>query len=676
MMFDYPFDLGIGEVTANGVKNNQFCLLHMSVPSSATDEEKVAMHFWLNHGLVWYYAFNQEEAIKCFQKALDISPKCVFAHWGISISHGPNYNTEAMSKDSFPSAKEAYFHAQKVLTLLKDRAIVEDLTEVEVAVLSALGGRFNPVDDSTPDDALLKANTDDYAKSLQKVYTRFPSHACVACLYAESVMNYSPWKLWNLESGIPEPHTNIAKEVLDKALRHAPHHPGLNHFAVHLMEMSSTPQAALPSCDVLRFHFPDAGHLIHMPSHIYVLLGMYDEATACNLEAIVADEKYVEKEGVYNCYTGYRIHNIHFVAYAAMFAGQYERAVEATRKIKETLPDDLLSNPFMAKYFEAFLSIEWHVLIRFGMWEEILSKPVLEDTSSPVFYPYTLAMQHYARGIAFAVTAEKTKERQKASLLADAEEELSKMLAVAKAVPADRVLHNNLCSDLIKIGEAMLRGEIQYRRGCYDEAFSFLRDAVKQSDSLVYDEPWGWMQPPRHALGALLLEQNRVEEAEIEFRKDMDTSFFGRCHPNNLWALSGLQRCLELYPLGYNSATSNPEKVEPSTSLDTEASVSDVVPKQPSLRQLNVNLDWEHIGSGLSSPLHSRPIDREKELGDVRDKIRAIKARARDKTDVGQKDIPVVRPWLDDGTTSVACMCAKSGCGNDELHCSKRQKLS
>ena len=233
------------------------------------------------------------------------------------------------------------------------------------------------------------------------------------------------------------------------------------------------------------------GHLIHMPSHIYVLLGMYDQAAACNIEAIAADDKYVRKEGIYNCYTGYRIHNIHFVSYAAMFAGQYEVAMDAARQIRKNIPEDFLANPLMSMYFESFMSIEWHVLIRFGCWQDILSRPLLADATNPpsgFLYPYTLTMQHYARGISSAVLSG---DHQSCDL-SDAERELTLMRKAALLVPSNHVLHNNTCSDLIKVGEKMLEGEIQYRNGSYDEAFAHLREAVRLSDSLVYDEPWGW----------------------------------------------------------------------------------------------------------------------------------------------------------------------------------------
>lgn len=202
-----------------------------------------------------------------------------------------------------------------------------------------------------------------------------------------------------------------------------------------------------------------SGHLIHMPSHIYVLLGMYDQAAACNLEAIIADDKYVAKQGIYNYYTGYRIHNIHFVSYAAMFAGQYDVAMDAARLIRKNLPDDLLANPIMMKYFEAFLSIEWHVLVRFGQWEEILSRSVVIDGGDDITcgsacgaHFHTIATQHYARGIAHAVlsghqekgsSASNESQLPAMSSLTTAEQELNLYRAACARVPADRVLHNN-----------------------------------------------------------------------------------------------------------------------------------------------------------------------------------------------------------------------------------------
>lgn len=415
----YPFDLGLGIPSSS-----DFQLLPFSTQS---EEER----FWLTHGLLWYYAFNHEEAIFCFTRALEVSSACVMAHWGVSICHGPNYNTKSMSRDAFPSATAAYTHAQKVKELLSDSSIRSTLSETEGAILEALDNRYNPIDETV--DSPIYQNTMLYADAMAKVYLRFPNVACVACLYAEAVMNYNPWDLWDLNTGASREHTLIVKNVLDKAIIYAPKHPGLNHFMVHLMEMSPTPQDALPCCDVLRYSFPDAGHLIHMPSHIYVLLGSYSDAAASNVEANVADAKYVAKEGIHNCYTGYRIHNMHFVSYAAMFSGDYDMALKSAEQIKENLPESVLEDKIMSMYFESFLAVEWHVFIRFGKWRQILQRSVKGSERERKLYPFSIAMQHYARGIALAVLSgsEDGDEdgdgngNSTTSLLADAEHELS-----------------------------------------------------------------------------------------------------------------------------------------------------------------------------------------------------------------------------------------------------------
>eukprot|EP00602_Paraphysomonas_sp_CaronLab_P009316 CAMPEP_0185035692 /NCGR_PEP_ID=MMETSP1103-20130426/27546_1 /TAXON_ID=36769 /ORGANISM="Paraphysomonas bandaiensis, Strain Caron Lab Isolate" /LENGTH=477 /DNA_ID=CAMNT_0027572907 /DNA_START=299 /DNA_END=1735 /DNA_ORIENTATION=- len=405
------------------------------------------------------------------------------------------------------------------------------LSDIEKSLVEALQCRFNPLNDVN-DGKPVDQNTLAYIDAMKEVYDKYPDSACVACMYAEALMNTAPWKLWNLDTGIPTPYAERARAVLSNALAFAPGHPGLNHFLIHLMEMSPEPYVALEACQKLRYECcPDAGHLIHMPSHIYVLLGMYDDAADCNIEAIAVDNKYVAKEGIFNYYTGYRIHNMHFVAYAAMFAGQFEKAMSACRDIQGTLPENLLSDPVLATYFESFYSLNMHVLVRFGRWQEILDYELPGNTE---IYPYTIAICHYSRGIANSVQGNISAALKEEELFNESR----------KKVPSERVLHNNLCSDMLAVGAAMLRGEILYRQGQHEAAYESLQSACILSDNLVYDEPWGWMQPPSHALGALLLEQGHVDRAELQYRRDMDTSFYGRCHPDNIWALRGLHSCL------------------------------------------------------------------------------------------------------------------------------------
>ena len=316
----YQFDLGL-ESDPTG---KHLGLLQFSC-------QNVEGNAWLTRGLVWCYAFNHEEAIYCFKQCMAVSSidesDTIMAHWGISMCHGPNYNTASMTRNSFPSAQAAYDHAVKAKQLLDSLSSPDQLSAIETALVDALQVRYNPVptlkEDDDDYDKPIDQNTSAFAKAMLDVYVRFPDCPCVACLYAESLLNFSPWKLWNLDTGAPHEHTQEAKAVLCKALeQQAPDHPGLNHFKIHLMEMSATPECALPSCEVLRRVCPDAGHLVHMPSHIYVLLGMWQDAVKANKEAHAVDQKYVIKEGISNYYTGYRIHNIHFIAYAAMFAGK------------------------------------------------------------------------------------------------------------------------------------------------------------------------------------------------------------------------------------------------------------------------------------------------------------------------------------------------------------------
>jgi tetratricopeptide (TPR) repeat protein len=276
--------------------------------------------YWLKTGLIWYYAFNHEEAIECFNRALLIDENCAMAHWGISISHGPNYNSEYMMRDCFPSGIEAYDHAKKAMDIASNEMYRSSISDLEYALIEALSIRYKPVSD-VDDGKPIYQNTQQYADAFANVYERYPNITCVACLYAEALMNFAPWRLWNLDAGEPLGSTPLAKSILERALSAAPYHIGLNHFYIHLMEMSPTPELALHSCTVLKSICPDAGHLTHMPSHIHVLLGQWGNATEYNTLANIADRKYAEYAGIQNCYTGYRLHNIHFIAYAAMFAG-------------------------------------------------------------------------------------------------------------------------------------------------------------------------------------------------------------------------------------------------------------------------------------------------------------------------------------------------------------------
>jgi tetratricopeptide (TPR) repeat protein len=303
---------------------------------------------------------------------------------------------------------------------------------------------------------------------------------------------------------------------------------------IHLMEMSPHPEKALKAGDALVNLAPDAGHLQHMATHIDLLCGHYQNVVARNDLAIVADRKYLARSGAENFYTVYRCHNYHFKIYGAMFLGQFQPAIEAADELAETLTEDVVRP--LADWLEAFIPMKQHVLIRFGKWEEIKAQELPEDRE---LYSVTTALISYAKTVAYAATGDIPN-----ALAWRDDFRISKA-----AVPESRMLFNNTCIDILNIAEEMLEGELSYRQGDYEIAFAHLRRSVELEDTLPYDEPWGWMQPARHALGALLLEQGRLGEAEAVYRADLgldDSLSRASQHPDNVWSLHGLHECLML----------------------------------------------------------------------------------------------------------------------------------
>ena len=489
---------------------------------------------WFDRGLIWTYGYNHEEAIICFQRALEHDPQCAMAHWGVAYAAGPNYNLPWALLDGKGRAKalaEAYDAAQAAL------ACIEGCTEPEQQLIRAIQTRY------PQREAVEGMHAWDYAfaDAMRAAFAACPDHLDLRTVYAESLLNLTPWKMWDLKSGQPAEGaaTLEAQKLLEWAMENAAgamEHPGLLHLYVHLMEMSPAPEKALKAADVLRTLVPDAGHLVHMPTHIDVLCGDYHSVVHWNQKAIEADLKYYQREGAFNIYTGYRQHNYHFVVFGSMFLGQIEPAQKANQGILDTTPEDMLRivSPPMADYFESYMAMHPHILVRFGRWDEAMA---LELPSDCELYPTLTANTHYARAIAFAAT-DRVSE-------AEAEEQL--FLSAKARLPESRLLHNNKVIDLLEIATEMLRGEIEYRKGNYDTAFAHLRRSAELDDSLPYDEPWGWMQPTRHALGALLFEQGRAEEAEAVYRADLglDGSLpRASVHPDNIWSLKGLHDCL------------------------------------------------------------------------------------------------------------------------------------
>ncbi|AYC36568.1 hypothetical protein DWG14_00778 [Streptomyces griseorubiginosus] len=496
--------------------------------------ESAEAQLWFDRGLVWTYAFHHEEAVACFEKAAAADPDCAMAHWGIAYALGPNYNKPWEffdDRDLARTVERTHLAVESAHEKAAARA-----TPVERALIGALRARYpqaRPAEDCT-------VWNPPYADAMRAVHELAPDDADVAALYADALMNLTPWQLWDLRTGEPAlgARTREARAVLERALASATgrDHPGVLHLYVHLMEMSPTPELALTAADRLRGLVPDAGHLLHMPSHLEVLCGDYRRVVSDNSAAIAADEKVRARAGALNFYTLYRSHNYHFKIYGAMFLGQSQVALETAAQLEASIPEELLrvESPPMADWLEGFLAMRVHVLVRFGRWTDILDLPLPED---PRLYSVTTAMLHYARGVALSALGRVT----------EAEAERTLFRAAVARVPETRMLFNNTCADILAIASAMLDGELAYRKGEFDTAFAALARSIDLDDNLPYDEPWGWMQPTRHAYGALLLEQGRVAEAEAVYRADLgldDTLPRPLQHPGNVWALHGLHECL------------------------------------------------------------------------------------------------------------------------------------
>jgi len=412
----------------------------------------------------------------------------------------------------------------------------EGTSQFERLLIEALPHRYQA---AAARDDLEKWN-DDFAAAMRKAYAQMPDNPEIAAIFAEAMMNRTPWQLWDINAGTVAEGADTREilDVLDKALAaDGMTHPGILHMYIHAMEMSPHPERALPAANALRGLVPDAGHLAHMPSHIDVLVGDYVAAIDANTAGIEADTKFLARRGPLNFYSLYRCHNYHFKIYGAMFAGQYETAITTADQMLATLPEELLrvESPPMADWLESFVSVKQHVMVRFGRWHEIIAQELPADQS---LFSVTTAMIWYAKAVAHGVLGNVTEAKACAAGF-DA--------ALAR-VQESRYLFNNRCIDILAVAREMMLGEIAYRERLYPEAFEHLRNAVALDDALPYDEPWGWMQPARHALGALMLEQGHVEESLAVYEADLglNDSLPRACqHPDNIWSLKGYHECLQ-----------------------------------------------------------------------------------------------------------------------------------
>jgi tetratricopeptide (TPR) repeat protein len=520
-----------------------------------------AAQTWFDRALIWTYCFNHDEAITCYKQVIAHDATCAMGYWGVAFCAGSNYNkTWALFDETdrgnairtcFVYAREAGRRAD-VAAASQTRAgswpdatatataTGPSITPWEHALIRALEIRY-PNDDPTRD---LAGCSLAYANEMRTVYETFSSNDSdfdMVTLFADALMNTAPRKLYDASTGLPIASSPVfeVKALLEHALTKPgiENHPGPAHMYIHLMEMSSTPEAALPAAELIREMIPDTGHTYHMPAHIDVLVGDYRRAVEYNYKATVADDKYFRRNGGLTFYSYYRLHDYHSLIYAAMLGGKSRAALEATGRMEETITEEILrvETPALANWMEFFLAVRVHVYIRFGMWEDLLR---LEERADKALYCVTNLFREYGRGIAFAATGR----------VEEADRAREAFHAAARFVPPTRLDFPNKITDILHIASAMLDGEIEYRRGSYETAFRRLADAVRLEDELPFAEPWGWMLPARHAYAALSLEQGEVERAAQAYAEDLGlvpTPNRAHQHPNNVWALHGYHECLE-----------------------------------------------------------------------------------------------------------------------------------
>lgn len=461
---------------------------------------------YFDQGLRLLYGFNHDEAIRAFREAARLDPGCAMAWWGIAFAAGPNYNLP-IDEPRDRMAREAM--AQAV-------ALAPTVSAADRAYIDALATRY-----ARPSGADRKQLDRDYADAMRGVVRKHPDDLDAATLFAESLMVLRPWDLWTLD-GKPQPGTAKIVAVLEGVLAKDPNHPGANHYYIHTVEASPHPERALPSAQRLAGIAPAAGHLVHMPAHIYMRVGRYGDAAEANRRAIAADERYIEGEkpqGVYPMM--YYPHNIHFLWSAASMEGRSAVSIAAARKLAAQLsPQALREMPML----ELFAPTPLFALVRFGKWDEVLAAPSPGDE-----FQVASGMWHYTRGLALAATGK----------LDEAAREQEAVARLAAAVPADRIIGDNQPAKRhLEVAAAELAGDIAARRGQTAEAVRRLEEAVRLEDQLPYTEPPAWWRPARHVLGAVLLDAGRPAEAEVVYREDL------RRNPENGWALIGLSRSL------------------------------------------------------------------------------------------------------------------------------------
>jgi len=489
-----------------------------------TDSPEAQRYF--DQGLAFLHGFNHRAAIRAFQQAAEIDPRCAMAHWGLALACGPHINLTVVPP---PAAELAW----KELNLARKNA--DYASPVERTLIDALGKRYanpQPADRSGLDRA--------YANAMRDVWRNFPNDPDVGALFAEAMMDLRPWDQWTAQ-GKPQPGTDEILATLDAVLKLNPNHPLANHLYIHAVEASPNPQRAIAAADRLRNLQPGLAHNVHMPSHIDIRTGQWLKAVDTNAKAVEADQRYRkifgQPKGFLNVYIA---HNRHMLAYAAMMTGQRDLAMKHIRAMVAEMPADFLKENVLQA--EGNVAMPLEVMVRFGLWNDILTEP--EKYTEKMWF--TRAFHHAARAIASAAKSSTTNARNEQRIF----------LELTRLVPKETSLGNNSCEAILGVVTPMVEGEILVAEGQVDRGIEELRAAIQQEDALKYDEPPGWLIPVRHSLGAVLMKQQRFAEAEQVYREDLARL------PDNGWSLFGLAETLRRQSKNADEASETQAKFE------------------------------------------------------------------------------------------------------------------
>jgi tetratricopeptide (TPR) repeat protein len=465
---------------------------------------------YFDQGLAFLFAFNHDESIRSFKHAAELDPDCAMAHWGVAIASGPHYNKPDLPADR---AKLAWG------SLKKARANATTVPAVDQALIEAQAARY--ADPTAESDR--KQLDEAYSQAMRAVWEKFPDDGDVGALYAESIMDLRPWALWTTD-GKPQPGTEIVVATLETVLKKHPDHPLALHLYIHAVEASPNPGKAEGPADRLRRLQPALGHMVHMPSHVDIRRGRWQEALEANERAIKADGDYAKTVPGQQFYRMYMAHNHHMLAFAAMMQGQSAKALAAVQAMTAGVPPQWVTEPKNAAIVDGYVAAPLEVMKRFGRWDDLLAEP-----EPPEIFPIARAMRHELRGVAYAAKGQ----------IAEAREEQKQFREAMKKVPDEARFGNNTAADLFAVATDVLEGEILAREGKLDEAVAALRSAAAKETQLRYSEPPDWVVPVKHALGAWLLKAGKAAEAEAVYRTDLAQ------WPDNGWSLFGLAASLE-----------------------------------------------------------------------------------------------------------------------------------